>query len=391
MSKNPSGQSWKERLSLREENLSLHLLGFGIAVAIAAICLTTFLMTLIEPQTGWQALEVLESRDGIAGDFVLNYEIGASGMKADKERKAVIAAYTDALNDAYAALSNAQIAGVNNLHTLNAHPNEPFQVDRLLYDALSMVESSGSRQLYYAPIAAQYHSIFLCQTDEDAQLFDPAYDAETADYVAQLAQYANNPSMIQLELLPDGKVQLNVGEEYLAFARENELDALVDFGILRNAFLCDAVADALEKNGFCNGMLSSWDGYTRVLCSEHVGVNLFDWQEGQLVQISTANYTGPAAVVSLRSFPILERERYSYYTYADGAVRSLFLTPEGSNRTAGSSLVVYSGQGSAAQLALRAVEAFTHDAWPSDALRDASWLLVHDRQVDSYGTGLLLG
>ena len=48
-------------------------------------------------------------------------------------------------------------------------------------------------------------------------------------------------------------------------AEENEIESFIEFSWLTNALIIDYTADALVKEGFLNGSISSFDGYLRIL------------------------------------------------------------------------------------------------------------------------------
>ena len=142
------------------------------------------------------------------------------------------------------------------LYTLSTNPNQTVTVEPILYRALERFCATGSRAIYYGPLYSRYYALFASQYDEAAAEYDPARSSDAGAFAAQIAAFAQNPDQIDLELLGENQVRLNVGKEYLAYARENELDTLLDFGFVKNAFVIDAVADALTDAGLTLSGLS---------------------------------------------------------------------------------------------------------------------------------------
>lgn len=374
-----------ERIELKEGNLPLRLIGLGIAILVAALAFTYGFTSLLGTDTGWQQISPVDDKIGIAQDFILSYEIGKTDQDPGAEMKGLSAAYSEALQRASKALSTLEFEDTVNLYTLNTQPGQPVAVDPLLYEAFRTIEMSGSRLPYLAPLFGQYASLFVSDYDEAAIDFDPARSPEAARYVAEIAAFAANPDQVRLKLLPDCKLVLEVSPEYLAYAAENEITRFVDLGVLFNAFVCDAVADTLAERGYTNGFLSSYDGYSRILCAQEFGLNIFDLAQGKPVQLAVAKYTGPAAVVSCRSFPILEKDQMNYYTYADGTVRGPYLNEAGLPQAASTSLSVGAEQGRVAELALRTLAAYTGEDSTFAALSDLSWVSAHNGEVSTNG------
>ena len=210
------------------------------------------------------------------------------------------------------------------------------------------------------------------------------------EYVRELAAFANDPTMVQVTLLPENRVRLDVSEEYLAYAEENELTTFVDFGYLLNAFLCDAAADALAENGYTGGIISSFDGYVRALCDEELAVSLYDLVDGKIVRTGEAVYHGPAALVVCRSFPLNPQEQLTYHCYADGSLRAPYIGRDGLLRTAASSLTALDRQGSAASLALKAAEAFATETLDETMLEGLSYIVTDNGEIHTTGSDFTL-
>ena len=380
----------KKKVELQEGNITLRLLCVGVAIVVAALAFGTVVNNLLRTQTGWQEIEPANPETGIAQDFLLCYNIGHTDQAASAELKAVSAHYSEAMDHAYRVLSNVEQTPYVNLYTLNRQPNTDITVDPLLYEAFALVEQSGSRLPYFAPMTEQYQSLFACTYDEEAEKYDPSRSEEVAEFAQEIAAFANDPKAVQVKLLPDCRLRLEVSGEYLAYAQENEVESFVDFGIALNAFLCDAVADSLEERGFVNGYLTSFDGYTRVLCVDEFGLNVFDQVEGQTRQLGTVIYDSPASIVSCRSFPILDKDSAIYYTYSDGTVLAPYLNDQGRLQAAVASLSTLSGEDSVAALALRTLAAYAGEDGTFPALDDLSWVSGANQQITLHGPAFRL-
>lgn len=356
-------QEWKQ------QRMPLRIALFVLAIAVAVTAFGSIVVELFSTEGGWQQVSPTATKSGITQEFVLEYNAGLTGKSVNSELKALSMSYSEALENAYTILEDGVAA-------VNAHPNETVTVDPLLYDAFAKL--ADSLWLYQAPIREQYNGVFHSQTDEDAALFDPAKSPEIAEYVAELAALVQDKGMISLELGTENQVCLHVDEAYLAYAQENEITAFVDFGVLRNAFLCDAAADVLTAQGYTNGYLASYDGYTRALCAEQLGLNLFDYAYGKATPIGAVNYSGPAALAMLRAFPLSDQPWEHCYTYADGTVVTPFIGSDGLVVNTADTLVVFAE--TAADAAVKALDSFVTGENTAD-----SWIQIQNGNITSGG------
>ena len=381
----PEGQP-KLNVELDTRNILLRLLLVVGAIVVAALAFAKGINGgLPRTQTGWQQIEPLNPETGISQEFLLCYNIGQTDQSAGEELKAVSSCYAEVLDHGYRVLSNEAIEGYVNLVTLNSQPNTAVTVDPLLYSAFQTLQASGSRAVYYGPLVEQYQDLFASTYDEEAASYDPGRSEDRKRFTREIAAFAADPEAVEVKLLPGNTLRLEVSPEYLAYAREKGVESFVDFGMLLNAFLCDAVADALEEQGYTNGYVTSFDGYARSLCGEEFGLNLFDWVEGKPSQLGTVVYDGPATLVSCRGFPVLEGDQVNYYTYSDGTVAGPYLNRAGELFAACPSLSTYSASLTTAQLAIRTLEAYAGEDSSFPSLEDLDWVSVSGGEIHSHG------
>ena len=377
----------KEQVELSQKNIPLRIVLVVLALVVAAVCFANALGETGKVQPGWQEILATNPQTLASQDFVLAYNLGTGSLSPKAEQQKVSELYTRVLDETAQALSNQPVSGVNNLYTLNQQPNADIQVEPALYEAFRVLENAGSRMAYYAPVAEQYDSLFSCTYDEEAVQFDPQRDKAAGEFTARIAAYAQDKTAVQVRLLPDNTLRLEVSQEYLDYAQDSGVDTFVDFGILRNALLCDAAADALVQAGYVQGVLSSLDGYARSLCGEEFALNVFERQDGKIKNVGIVTYSGPAALVTLRAFPMSESDTVNYYTYSDGTVIGPFLNADGISHTAAPSLAALSPSGSAANLALRMLPAFAGEDDSFAALSDLSWVSSKNGVLKINGDG----
>ncbi len=380
----------KIRLELREGHYTLRFVCMCVALVVAVMAFAIVLNSSTQVEPGWQQIVPQDSAIPVAQEFLLCYNLGQTEQKPSQELKALAESYAGLLDEGFRMLSNTEQESCVNLHTLNQQPNTALTVDDILYGALETLEASGSRLIYFAPLMDQYYGLFASTYDHEAEEFDPAYSEEAADFAREIAAFATDPDAIELKLLPQNTVRLEVSPEYLAYAREHQVDSFLDFGLVLNAFLCDVVADGLREQGFVNGYVTSFDGYTRAMCTDEFGLNIYDRVEGQPSPLGMVLYHTPGAVVSCRAFPILEGDVVNYFTYSDGTVRAPYLNDRGELHCAAASLNTFSPTLSAGALALRTLAAYAGEDPAFPELEDLSWAAGENQQIILHGDAFTL-
>lgn len=361
-----------EHVEVPEDHVKLRAILFGLAILLAVVAFGIGINGLLTPETGWKEVEATGS---VSGQITLQYCYGAGEQSTAAERRQVTDVYSGALTQAEQQLSQAPGNGVN-LYTLSANPNQTVAVEPVLYHALERFLASGSRAIYYGPLYSRYYALFASHYDEEASLYDPNRSQDSAAFAAEIAAFARDPAQIGLELLGENQVRLNVSADYLAYLQENELDILLDFGFVKNAFVIDAVADALTEAGLTNAVLTSTDGFSRSLCSDSFGVNLLEPTDTGFRQAAAASYSGPGAVAALRAFPVDSGDDMRFYTYADGTICPPVLDETTGLLTAANANLVLFGRGDLGTLALQAQQALA--SWTLDG---ASYLYSRENRV----------
>lgn len=287
-------------IEISEKNKKLRMVLIIVLLVIGAVCLTSGFMSLLRQDTGWQTVEVSISEPNCSGSFLFQYNFSGSGVQATALNKQIEATYTDGVVKAYQVFHATEVFQ-GNLAYLNTHVNEVVTVDPLLYGVLEKLHNT--RYHYLGPVYAHYDNMIFGVPDEYLQDVDPAVDEESRAYLAQIAAFAADEQAIRLELLGASKVKLWVSEEYLAFARENEITRFVDLNYMTNAFIIDYLAEILLQDGFNRGYLVSTDGYTRNLDStETFSFTIFDRVDHTVYPAGVMQYRGPVSMVFLKDF-----------------------------------------------------------------------------------------
>lgn len=373
-----------QRIELPHESGKWIVLALILTLAAAMVFLAIYFMSFLPSGAGWHQIEAPNSATGCQVQYAFQYNLGKNG-DATVENKTISALYTQATDEAWKALSDTEYTGVNNLYTMNVHPNEPVQVDAILYSALKQLD--GNRIVFRAPLYAYYDGLYHCANDVDAAEVDPVKNQAAADYVSSLAAYSESCEDISLDFLNDGQVRLNVSQRYLDFAQENELGSLVDFGWIRNAFVLDHAAALLTERGYTDGTISSFDGFTRSLGGDDYAVNLFGMVDGEARQIAAAHFAGPMAQVCFRAMPLYDLDENNYYTYEDGTVCTPYVGADGWLHSSCDSLLLLSAEEGCAALAAKGLTAYTADMLNESDLTGLNWVSVKGSTVHQGGAG----
>ena len=360
-----------QKLEVSEKNTRLRFILMIVFLVIGAAALGIFVSQLLGKDSGWREIET--DVPGISEEIIFNYDLGSGGMGASAEYRLIEALYSETASKLYQLFDRyAEYDGINNLYTINQHPNEVLVVDEMLYDALKMMTEQGGRYLYLAPVYAEYNGIFTCENDMHAARRDPNKDENTLAYFSEITRMLNDPEMIELELLGDGKICLHVAETYLEWARINAIDCLIDFAWLKNAFIVDSIAQVMIDAGYTLGNVTSFDGFGRNLdpTGRIYSYNVFDRFGNGIYSAATFKYEKPTAIVFMRNYPMsTELDRYRYYSYADGDIATGYLDPaDGCYRSALHNVTSYSTERGCAEIALALAPIYIAQAFDAQAL-----------------------
>lgn len=361
------------KIELTSKHMKLRLVAAALLLLIGAGALAYAFMGFMTGNTGWQEVEVSATDQLSTGsDFVLYYNVGASGTAASVELRALRACYTEASIHAYRLFDTVQgYEDVINLYDLNHRPNEVFEVEDTLYQAFALLEQYGSRALYLGPVYQQYQSLFFCNDDSEAVYFDPAVDDASAIFVAEAVAYAQDPDAVKLELLGNGQVRLNVSQDYLDWAEYNDVTCLLDFFWLKNAFVADYLADTLIDSGYTLGTLSSYDGFIRNLddSGTSYSFNIYDRVGTSIYPAGVMDYTGAISLVYLRDYPVNSLDFQHYYEWQDGKIRNPYIDlADGLCHAAVPDLVCYSWDMSCAEVLMRMLPVYVAEDFSAQAV-----------------------
>lgn len=364
-----------EKVELSEKNIGWRIAFFILFVMIAATAFAYGVSSMFSTEPGWHEIEVDSSADANCGnEFVFMYYLGGSGTDATAENKALKIIYTDACEMAHKLFHNKEaFEGVNNVYYINQHPNEVIEVDPALYEAFSVIDACDNRNLYMAPVYGQYDEIFYCEDDSQLVNFDPRLNKEVAAEYAEIATYANNPEMVDLQLLGDNKIQLYVSAEYLSYAEENYITEFIDFFWMKNAFITDYLAEEMISRGYTLGSISSYDGFSRSLdASENsYSFNIYDRVDQELHQAAVMQYSGTRSMIYLRDYMMSDMDWQHYYVLANGEVRTSYVdVADGFSKAATDSFYAYSDELGCAEILMQVIPVYVTAELSTEAVAE---------------------
>lgn len=355
---------------LSDGNRTVRWILIAILVLVGVAALVIGLTGALRTPAGWQTVEPSSTNLNNAQAFVFQYDLGAGDVSATKESKALSLLYGQLSDNAWRLFYNeAGDSEQKGIYYLNHHLNEEVAIDPALYKALQLAEDSGTRALYLGPVYAAYDQVLYSENAMIAADRDPGQNQEVADYIAQIVAFANDPEAISLEIRSDCRVFVQVSAEYMAFARENELDNLLDFGWMKNAAAIDYLADSLHEAGFTNGYLTSKDGFIRNLDKRgnSYSLNIFGNNQNGGELAALMDYTGPVAMVMLRSFPMYREDTDSFYLFENGRIVTNKIDPaDGVSKAAADTLVSYKTDGSCLEVALSVMPCYVTDTFAAE-------------------------
>lgn len=328
---------------------------------------------LFSTEQGIQEVQVSSDELNCGDDFTFYYYLETGGTAATETLRAVRELYTQAAVDAYQIFYVEAVSeGSHNLRYLNDHPNEAVAVDPALYEALTLLEESGTRYHYLAPMYELYFSLFQCGSDQEAVDFDPYRSEALSRFYQETAAFVNDPGAVDVELLGNDTVRLAVSDSYLDFAEENGISRYIDLFWMKNAFIADYIAETLLENGYTHGALFSGDGYARCL-DEETGTEYavdFSHREGNVISnAGSLRFSGTVSMVFLRGYPVDNGSGSNYYVYEDGTIRTPYIDPaDGLDRCSVPELAVCSKDLSCAEVALRTAPLYIAETLDREAL-----------------------
>lgn len=369
-----SSEPQVERIDLRGDHIKKRTAAAILLAAVGIAALVWAVNGLLSRESGWTAIEADTSEKSCAGEFVFYYHLGADDSSPSAQYKALTVVYSQAAADAEQLFSvSVEDGDIRGLRLLNRHVNEPVTLEKEVWEALSLLNESESREMFLAPVYEQYTTLFFCSTDEEAGDLDPYRNEEQRALLLEMAAFANDPQHIRVILEDGNRATLCVSDEYLRYAKENGIETFVDLYWMKNAFAADYMAEKMAAQGFTDGYLTCGDGFTRSLGGNvSVSCLLYDRTDKRIYEAASVDFGKVKSVVMFHDFPLSKTNDRFYYQFADGEMVTPYVEPsDGLCQNAVSCLAVYSDTRSCAQAVLAARKAYVAEDFRPDALKTA--------------------
>ena len=348
-----------------------------LAVLFAVIGLAAFSFGIARYRTadpGWTEVEADAAADvNLSENFTLYWHLGEGNMTPTAEKKLLTTVYSEEMTTLWQQFSATQyVEHVNNLYEINRQPNATVQVEPELFSALKTAVELGGRSLYYGPYYEYYNALFLAEDDYSASFFDPAKEPEIAAYFGELAAFITNPEHISLEFPAENEVRLQVSEEYLAYIKQEEIEVLIDLSPAMDAFAADYTAAKFKEQNLINGCLTSYDGMIASLVpNEELNFQEYELQGTKIAVKQEMAYTGARNIVSLRNFPIQEKDANRFYLYQDGTIVGGYINDQGLQAARFPTLSAWSEEKSCVEIYYALLPWFTGSTEGSGAAKPA--------------------
>ncbi|MCI8638773.1 MAG: hypothetical protein HFG41_06435 [Coprococcus sp.] len=363
----------KMSIELSEGNTKRRVVLLIVVFVITFAAFGYGINSLVSMEPGFTEITVLSSNQPSCGkDFTFYYNVGAGETSATEEYKALRTLYTRTAQESYQIFNaDVEVEGCYNLWYANAHVNETVTIEPALYGAFALLEESGARYHYLAPMYEMYFSLFQCMSDQETVDYDPYSNEELREFYEETAVFINDPSAVKIELFEDNKIRISVSGAYLDFAKENGITRFVDLGWMKNALIADHMAAVLAENGYTAGVLMSYDGFMRGLGnSKGAEYSLtVSHREGTVVSdVGALHFTGEMSGVYLHDYPVGNGDGGNYYVRDDGQIRHPFVEPStGLCKSALPEIAAFSPSLSCAEIALKIAPVYIAGSFDKEA------------------------
>ena len=290
-------------------------------------------------------------------ELVLNYYIGNNN---ENELKEITKLYSDLVSYSYKLLdSEILYDDIFNIAYINNHLNEEIEVDSILYNSFKMIKEYDLLFiLYLGPL--YYETTGIIYNSSSLDVFSPLYNNEVNKYFNDIIHYINNNS-IELVLLNNNKIKLAIDNDYLDYIKNNNVKNIISFGWIKNAIMVDYLANNLMSKGYIYGILSSVDGYTRILDNTNeYNYNIIDYDKRSYI-CATIKYNNSYSIVNLRNYIYLAEDYYRILYISEDEIYSYYIDNNGKYINDNRNIINYSLYYSCLEISLNMFDLFFNE------------------------------
>lgn len=326
-------------IEISSNHLVLKIVIFTIALLGIGVAIVLFILGMNKNVEGWTDVDATYISYSSSANEISLYSYASSTKSYRTEQKL----YCNALDSCYLDLYDTDdtYSTTNNIYTINNNPNQEIEVSTFLYNALSTLKDMDA--IYLAPIIKDYDYLFALYNDQATAKLYYEDIINSSEKYKTIISYASNRDNISISLLGDNKVKLNVSSEYLEYAKTNEITNFIDLTYYKNALTIDYIADILLKEGYHRSVLTSAEGYARVLSLQDDEFT-YSFLDKSYKTSAQFKYTGARSFILLSNFPepIFVMSLYKFYKVDSNSNLTYYLdTTSGYSKTASNALLAY--------------------------------------------------
>lgn len=310
-----------KKIELDERHIKLRIILLIVFSLLAVGAIFFTLYKIANKDNGWQQV-TLRTRDSakLENDFYFSYYV-----KSASEYRKVSAAYDKYFISAKKDLDDNNDYS-NNVYYINHHPNTEIEISPFLYECFSDI-LSDTNYLYLGSINHYYDQIIYNIDDTFINKYDPMSNTDIANIVNDLLTYINNGD-VELKLLDDNKIKLYVSNDYLSFLDYHDIDKIIDFSWLENAYIIDYLKTNLKKDGFKRGIIRTYDGYNISLDDDSYNYKytLFDEINNHSGKIGEFIYNANSTIVNFKNFIVYNKDMSFIRYMSDNTRRTYYIS-----------------------------------------------------------------
>ncbi|MCQ2540154.1 MAG: hypothetical protein MJ114_06870 [Acetatifactor sp.] len=264
--------------------------------------------------------ETVDETAPLYGDGI-EFHCFFSGKSDDikEELRQAEQAYSTTLQRAYKLLDpNTEYNGFPNLASINHNLNTPVSVNEELFavlqDAYAKTLEEKGYNIFAGSLYQYWYSILILQDAED---FDPLFNADEADRIGRLAEATADLENFSLTFDESNRtVTFSVSDKYLKLCEELEVSSdFLDCNLLKDAYMLKIVVPVLEAKDFGRGYILTNSGLSVSLSGYSSGKYVYyDYIGGQVRQMSTVDAKAGSVCSTFRTFAMAKNEAY-YHQY----------------------------------------------------------------------------
>lgn len=308
------------RIVVEVKHKKLRTVAFFLALIVAVCAFTGGIYAFVHKDPGWYDIRPGNDEEApqYDNDVALTFYFAGKSDEIRVANNEVTAIYKEALSRIYKLTDPVNTyLGYTNLATVNSTPGEWIELPEELYSAVKHAFALTQEGRGYSVLSGGLYEEWqnLRYLDDPAPS-DPVNDLRESGTLHSLARMIADPAEVGLDLRDETReVRLTKSDAYRRLEEKAELSgAVLDLGLLRQAFMVAYCADALSDAGYDTGLFTASGGLTYAMSGSGAGhIDLFTFFDGAVQYAGAAAFpAGGAAVSVCRAFGL--KEEPGYYT-----------------------------------------------------------------------------